>query len=244
MKISAQAVAQKRRAKFMKNNKIMVGIVGGILFLLYNIIVFTFATDRTSVFWSAYLFTLLAFAIQVIVFMMLYKRNTTAHDMFFGIPLTTISILYFIVQIIAGTLFMVFSDISLRVTNISQIVIFAVYLILAISALIAKNTVENISEKTKERILFIKLLENDIVSMKNRVSDPALHTRLSSLSELIRYSDPMSHPSLSLLEQKISNKISLLSDKVEVVKADELNEMFDEIESLMADRNRKCKILK
>ena len=228
----------------MKNNKIMIGIIGCILFLVYNIIVFIFVADRTPVFWNTYLFTVLAFLLQVVALISVYKRNTTVNDVFFGIPLTAISLTYLTVQILVGAGFAIVSINNLRAVHIVQIILLAAYLILAISALMAKNTVEGISEKTKERVLFIKLLENDVVSLRDSVNDLAVQTRLSALSELIKYSDPMSHPSLSLLEQKVSNKIALLAEKVETEKADELNDVFDEIEALMAERNRKCKILK
>ena len=228
----------------MKNNKFLIAIVGGIIFAVYNIIVFTFSANRSPIFWSAYLFTVWAFLVQVIVFLSIYKRNTTVHDVFFGFPLTVISFIYLLVQIVVGAGFMLVPVASLRIANVVQIVLLALHLILTLSAVMARNTVESISERTKERILFIKLLENDVVSLQDRVREPAHQTRLSSLSELIRYSDPMSHPSLALLEQKVSNKIALLADKIETEKTDEANELFDEIEAIMAERNRKCKILK
>ena len=221
----------------MKNNKIMIGVSGLILFLVYNIIVFTFSTERTQVFWSAYLFTVLAFLVQAVVFAMVYKRNVTVNDVFFSLPLVKISVKYLVLQVALGAIFMILENISVRIVNIAQIIVLAVYLMLAIAALVAKNNIESIEEKTKERILFIKLLENDIVALQDRVNNPAIQTRLADLREIIKYSDPMSHPSLALLEQKVSNKIAQLSEASN-------NEMFDEIEALMADRNRKCKILK
>ena len=228
----------------MKNNKLLAGVVGGIIFVLYNILVFTFAGNKTPVFWWAYGFTVLAFLLQVIATCVSYKRNTTVKDVFFGIPLTAISLTYLSAQIVAGTVFMILSGSNLKIANVVQIILLAVYLIFAISALFAKNTVESIAEKTKEKILFIKLLENDVLSLQDKINDPAIQTRLSALSELIRYSDPMSHPSLALLEQKVSNKITMLAEKAESGKMDEVNGLFDEIEALMAERNRKCKLLK
>lgn len=92
--------------------------------------------------------------------------------------------------------------------------------------------------------MFIKLLENDVIALQERATEPALITRLESLAELIKYSDPMSHPSLALIEQKITNKIDQLTEKAQDGKMTEVNDLCNEIELLMADRNRKCKILK
>ena len=228
----------------MKNNRILVGITVGVIFALYNILVFTFASEFPTVFWFAYGFTVLAFILQAIGFLVSYCRKTTPNNTFLGIPLTLISLVYLCVQIIVGSIFMVFSDMSLKVANVVQIIILAVYIVACSAALFAKNAVTNIDDNTKEKLLFIKLLENDVIALQEKVGDPALQTRLESLAELIKYSDPMSHPSLALIEHKITNKIDQLAEKAESSKTAEVNDLCNEIELLMADRNRKCKILK
>jgi hypothetical protein len=53
-----------------------------------------------------------------------------------------------------------------------------------------------------------------------------------------KYSDPMSHETLGELESRISNKVEKM--KTETKKKD----LIDEIEILVIERNKKCKILK
>ena len=83
-----------------------------------------------------------------------------------------------------------------------------------------------------------------MIVLQERMTEPVLITRLESLAELIKYSDPISHPSLALIEQKITNKINQLTEKAQNGKMSEVNDLCNEIELLMAERNRKCKILK
>lgn len=228
----------------MKNNRILIGVSFGVLFALYNALVFTFASNFTTVFWFAYGFTVLAFVLQVIGFFVSYGRKTTPNNTFFGIPLTLIGLVYLCVQIVIGSIFMIFANMNLKVANVIQIIILSAYIVACSAALFAKNAVTDIDDTTKEKLLFIKLLENDVIALQERATEPALITRLESLAELIKYSDPMSHPSLALIEQKITNKIDQLTEKVQDGKMTEVNDLCNEIELLMAGRNRKCKILK
>lgn len=228
----------------MKNNRILIGVSFGVLFALYNVLVFTFANNFTTVFWFAYGFTFLAFILQVIGFFVSYGRKTTPNNTFLGIPITLIGLVYLCVQVIVGSIFMIFADMSLKLTNVIQIIILAVYIVACSAALFAKNAVSDIHDTTKEKLLFIKLLENDVIALQERATEPALITRLERLAELIKYSDPMSHPSLALIEQKITNKIDQLTEKAQDSKMAEVDDLCNQIELLMADRNRKCKILK
>lgn len=228
----------------MKNNRLLIGICFGVIFALYNVLVFTFANNFTKTFWFAYGFTVLAFILQIVGFFISYDRKTTPNNTFFGLPLTIIGLVYLCVQIVAGSILMIYADLSLKVANIIQIIVLAGYIVACSAALFAKNVVIEADEKTKDQVLFLKLLENDIVSLQEKCNDPALSTRLENLAELVKYSDPISHPSLSLMEQKITNKINQLIEKAEAGKGLESNDICNEIELLLADRNRKCKILK
>ena len=228
----------------MKKNTIILGIISGIVFMLYNIIVFTFVGEKSPIFWSAYIFTSLAFMAQVIAFSILYKKDATIKDVFLGIPLTIISFLYLLIQVVVGLIFFIAPDISLSVTNVVQIVILTAYMIFAVSALMAKDVVKNISDKSKQKVHFVKLLEDDVISLQSRIKEPELQTKLNLLGELIRFSDPMSHPTLSLLEQNISRKVVFLTEKVQSGATNEIHLIIDEIASLMEERNRKCKLLK
>lgn len=228
----------------MKNNRILIGVSFGVLFALYNVLVFTFTSNFTTVFWFVYGFTVLAFILQIIGFFVSYGRKTTPNNTFFGIPLTLIGLAYLCIQVVIGSIFIIFADMSLKVANAIQIIILAVYIVACSATLFAKNAVTDIGDTTKEKLLFINLLENDVIVLQERMTEPVLITRLESLAELIKYSDPISHPSLALIEQKITNKINQLTEKAQNGKMSEVNDLCNEIELLMAERNRKCKILK
>ena len=71
-----------------------------------------------------------------------------------------------------------------------------------------------------------------------REPDSAVKQKILKLAEKVRYSDPISSDEPSELEKKISDKVKELNtvdDKLAVV---------DEINLLLLERNKKCKIYK
>ena len=51
----------------MKNNKLMSYLALGIVFALFNVIAFVIPTNKTATFWTAYVFTVVAFLLQLLV---------------------------------------------------------------------------------------------------------------------------------------------------------------------------------
>ena len=90
----------------------------------------------------------------------------------------------------------------------------------------------------KQRVFYIRELQADIKLLADNETNADVKKALTQLAEKIRFSDPMSNEQLVELEGKISAKILELktaANKVEVIA--ELNSLLDE-------RNKKCKILK
>lgn len=228
----------------MKNKRLLLGAILAIIFVLYNVVIFTFADTSTATFWSAYIFTIVSFLLQIGVFWFLYSRKALPSAIHLGIPLTVIGIIYLIIQIVAGASFMCTSGISLKISNVTQAVILGVYLIISVAALLGKTTIEDRREIVNGKVMFLQLLQDEVVTMQTDTIDSSVAARLSELAELIRFSDPMSHPSLALLEQKIGNALAELSNKIKDNDIDSANKLCNEVERLLGERNRKCKILK
>ena len=68
--------------------------------------------------------------------------------------------------------------------------------------------------------------------------DANVKTALTQLVEKIRFSDPMSSEQLANLENQISTKIT------ELKTAANKKDIIDELNLLIDERNKKCKILK
>ncbi len=227
----------------MKINKVLFGIAEAIVFAVYNLIVFTCSPNMTSTFWTAYLFTVLSFVLLAGNYI-LPLHGKSNKEQFYSLPILIFSAVYWIVQIVIGSIFIIFSTASAKIVIIIEVVLLALYLIIMLFLLLGKRNIQNLDTETKDKILFMQLLSNDVAAMIDKTADVAIRTRLEELQDLICSSDPMSHTSLALVDQKISNEIADLSDLVAYGDAVKVENMIDKIEQMLAERNRKCKILK
>ena len=223
-------------------NKIYLAIAYGIFFALYNVLVFSFVEVKTIVFLYSYIFTIIAFLLQVGTFIWLYHKKS-GRESFLGLPLTIIGFIYLLLQIVASAIFMIIPEMSLKISNIIQSFILGIYLIVSLVILIVKNGIHGLKKQTHEERLFVKITEDELLSLCEKTKDDAVKKQINNLCEMIRYSDPVSHPSIILIEQKISQKISSLFADIECNSKD-VFEKIEEIILLISERNRKCKLLK
>ena len=107
-----------------------------------------------------------------------------------------------------------------------------------ISDNVGRNEIERVEAKVQKKVFYIRELQADIELLADNESDATVKTALTQLAEKIRFSDPMSNEQLADLENKISTKVAELktaSSKLVII---------TELNSLLAERNKKCKILK
>ena len=225
----------------MKVNKILFGVIEAIIFTVYNLIVFISNPNMTATFWVAYAFTVLSFTSLAcaIVF-----NNNNKDSVIYGFSIYAVNIAYLALQIIVGSIFIVFSAISAKITIVTEVVLLSAFLVIVLFLLLGKGNGQKLDADTKDKVLFMKLLSNDVAVLMDKTTDTTILSRLEDLKDAIESSDPMSHTSLALVDQKISNKIANLSDIVSANDAVKVGEVIDEIEQMLAERNRKCKILK
>lgn len=219
----------------MKSLKLAYGI-DIILFILFNIIVFSLPINHTDTFWIAYTFTNIAILGQLYIWTITF--DTDLKKVFFRLPLTYVSSIYLITQLIAFSVLISIQDLPTWITTIVCFVIFGVTLICTLSAEIAKEEIEKIDEKVKIKTFFIKSLQVDVEVMVKEEKDEEVIKALNKLAEDIRYSDPVSNDSLSEIDTKIKayfNTLKSSDDKLTIIQ---------NIENLLFERNKKSKLLK
>lgn len=222
----------------MKKNNGMAYAVLTIAFVLFSVIAFAVPTAKTATFWVAYVFTAVAFALQIAIWKFAFKGTDTLKSKFLGIPLISVGITYLIIQIIAFAVF-----IALPLTA-SWIAIVVCALILGISAICLIGTetgreeINRVEEKVEKKVFYIKALQVDVEMLASTETDADTKAALTKLTEKIRFSDPMSNDVLSDLEAEITAKVKELKtaeNKVEIITV---------LDSLITERNRKAKLLK
>ena len=220
----------------MKNNKGMAYAVLAIAFVLFNVIAFAVPTTKTATFWTAYAFTTIAFASQIVIWKFEFKGADTLKSKFLGIPLISVGITYLIVQIIAFVIFM-----ALPLTA-SWIAIVVCALILGVSAICLIGTetgreeINRVEEKVEKKVFYIKALQVDIEMLASTETDADIKSALTKLAEKIRFSDPMSNDALADPEAEISAKVK------ELKTAENKAGIITVLDSLITERNKKAKL--
>ena len=231
----------------MKNNKtkniVAFGLIYVILLGVFNLLVFTISKSRNDVFWLSYGFMTLAFVVQI-VSMFLSFKSADVETAFFGIPLASFSVFYLGAELVIGALFMIFQMASLTLALVIQVLVLAVFLIIAIISLLSRDTVQQISDNVKEHVSNLKSVLVDIEMLMDGCTDPELKASLRKLSETVKYSDPISNEAVADVEQRIMRKISELRINIDDNQIADAKQSCADLERLYVERNKKLAISK
>lgn len=221
----------------MKKNSTKGYVILGILFALVSIIAFAVPTAKTATFWVAYVFTAAAFAAQIIIWRTALGKETLKSK-FLGFPVVHIDIVYATIQTVAFAVFMFVPTLPTWSAIVVCSIIAGVSAVCMISSNAGCNEIERVEANVQKMAFYIRELQADIELLADNESDAAVKTALTHLAEKIRFSDPMSNEQLAHLENKISTKVAELKNAASKM------EIITELNSLLDERNKKCKILK
>ena len=231
----------------MKNNKakntVAFGLIYVILLGVFNLLVFTISKSRNDVFWLSYGFMTLAFVVQIVSMFMSFK-SADVETAFFGIPLASFSVFYLCAELVIGALFMIFQMASFTLALVIQVLVLAVFLIIAIISLLSRDTVQQIGDNVKEHVSNLKSVLVDIEMLMDGCTDPELKADLRKLSETVKYSDPISNEAVADVEQRIMRKISELRINIDDNQIADAKQSCADLERLYVERNKKLAISK
>ena len=222
----------------MKKNSTKGYVILGILFVLISIIAFAVPTVKTATFWIAYVFTAAAFAAQIGIWKTALGKGETLKSKFLGFPVVHIGIVYAIIQTVAFAVFLFVPTLPVWSAIVVCSVIAGISAVCMISVDAGRNEIERVEAKVQNKVFYIRELQADIELLADNETNADVKTALTQLAEKIRFSDPMSNEQLADLEDKISTKIEELKTTSSQL------EIITELNSLLDDRNKKCKILK
>lgn len=220
-----------------KNTKFAYAVLG-IVFILFNVIAFSVPTDKTIAFWIAYAFTVVAFVLQIGIWNAAFKAAVVLKSKFLGIPIIYAGIAYLVFQLIVFAVFMIFPLIPTWIVVIACAMVLGISAVCLISADAARDEINRVEEKVNRKVFYIRELQADVETLAEQEQNPEIKASLERLAEKIRYSDPMSSEALEDLEARIKEKVSVLKT------TNNKSKIITEVDLLLAERNRKAKIVK
>lgn len=235
-----------KKTDLKTKSTIGIALIYVILYGVFNLLTFVVSKPegRTNVFWLSYCFMTLAFIVQI-VSMLLSFKTADVETAFFGIPLASFSIFYLVAEIVIGALFMIFSrQAGFTLAIVIQLLLLAVFLVIAIISLLARDTVQEISGNIKEKVADLRSVLIDVEMMRDGCDDPELKEKLRKLSETVKYSDPMSNEAVEEVEARIHRKISELRLCLDDHKKEEAFQAIKDLEMLYVERNKRLAMSK
>ena len=221
----------------MKKN-VMAYTALGIVFALFNVLAFVIPTEKTATFWIAYAFSVVAFGLQIGIWKFAFKGADTLKSKFLGIPLISVGARYLVVQVIVFAVFMAFPLLPTWIPIVICSVILGISSICLIGTETGREEINRVAVKVEKKVFYIKALQVDIELLAETENDPDIKAELLKLADKIRFSDPMSSDALSEIEAEILEKVS------ELKTAENKLAIISTASALVAERNKKAKILK
>lgn len=221
----------------MMKNKTRGFVILLIAFAVLTTVLLVIPTEKTTVFWVSYGFTVLSFAGQILIWNAGFKNGESLKSKFLGIPIVHIGTTYLIIQSLSTVLFR-FIRVQSYISIIVSVLILGIFSVLMISSQAARNEINRVEQKVKTKVNFIRFIQSDIELLANAETDPETKKLLEDLAEKIKFSDPMSNEQLKPIEDKIKDKINELKN------SNSKSAVIGEIDVLLAERNNKAKILK
>lgn len=227
----------------MNRNSKMLSIIVGIIFLVFNCVVFITPVDKGTNFWVGYVFAFLTAIIFEVILLLSVNKKVNLDKAFLNIPIYYYSIVFGVFGLLFNTIAMLVPHFSVRIEVIANVLVIAIYFIGVILAKIAIDEISASEKLIKEKVFYIKSLIVEVQGMKRYAANEYVLKKLNELEETIQYSDPMSHAQLITIENQIQYRVAELQNQINIPGIDVVP-LINEIIQLFAQRNANCKILK
>lgn len=186
-------------------NKSRVTIVLAILFVVYTILTFALPFAKNAVLWMSYLFGVVAIAAQLYVLPTAFAQAKSAKSKFYGFPIARIGIIYLIVQLALGLIFMAAAKLVPLWLPV------CLYVVLLGAAAVGFLAVDAVHDEVKRQDRTQKADTTAMRTLQARVSALAAHWEtvetqmlLQKMADALRYSDPVSSDATRTTEKELA----------------------------------------
>ena len=218
------------------------------LFILFNVVSFvSFGWDNpnkyTTSFWISYAFITISFIGQLVCTKIAFNADNY-NQLFFNLPLITVSWTGLLVSFVVGSVCMFEPSIPYWVSTIVCMLFLVLNVIAITKGSMGADISSKIDEEIKDKTLFIKSLVIDAEELLNKAQTEEVKVECKKIYEAIRYSDPVSDGTLKLVEDEILLKFNSLKDSIKENEIETIKNKSSELIDLINERNKKCKLYK
>ena len=212
-----------------------------ILFIVFNVVVFSTHLPKTSAFWAADWFALIAIAAQGVTHYLAYGNAETLMSKVYGFPVVQVGYYYLGIQLIISLSFII------TASWVPTWVVISICVILLGAAIIgiiindnARDVIEEMDDYHNSQTAFMKDLFTRVKTLADNSQDHELKKALKSFADEIEYSDFVSGPDIASIEHRLWNAVA---DLEKSIYTDEISTSINKIycaENLLQQRNNLC----
>ena len=230
------------------NKKQLRGILAvAVVLIVYHILAFLIPFEHEAVFWVGYIFGLIAILVQIVVLLLAFHGTESARSKFYGLPIARVGILYFAAQMIVSFAAMALAFIW-GFPTWPVILVSAVLLCLAVLGVIATDATRDEIERQdvvlKANVRSMRSLQSLGRSLVGQCEDKALAANLQKLSDDLQYSDPVTSPATEESEAELASLLDELQRALMENDAAGTDGLCRQARTVLAERNRICKLNK
>ena len=220
--------------------KVLWAILDLIFLILFNIIFFvTLGTEHSFVVWFSYGFIHFAYLLLLLSTFMIKPGK---ESYVFGLSIFTVTGLYFIIELILGSIIIMSNPSSYKGPILAQVILCGIFLLFLVGTLIANEHTAESLEKHVVESFYIKNEANNIRGLINMTDNKDIKDKLEHIYDLM-YSSPMkSSISVKQNESAISKLIDDLRQRINSGDND-VNSIINQIEQNIIERNNKLKLV-
>ena len=222
-----------------KGNKTSIILIAAIMAALATAL-FLIA-KVTALFVTAYIFALVGIAMFCAGSLYMIA-SPKSYPWFAAFPMRILQ--YLISQLVLSAAFVLAENLfdwslSAQWFILLHIILLAVCLITLIMLNAGKEIIDKRGEEVKQKVAAHRFVQADMDSLIRKF--PMYEKDLRQVADALRYSDPMSHPSLVVYEEQIQRSIMAMDNSEE---SESIPERCAELLRQIADRNTRVKMMK
>lgn len=227
----------------MNKNESRGYIIDAILFVVFSVIAFAAPFSMTGTFWLGYIFGVIAIAYQIYVFKISFKDGEDAKSKFYGFPIARIGVVYLIAQLFVSLVEMIVAKhFPAWLAIIINVILLAIVLLGCIAADVMRDEIVKQDVELKKDVSNMRALQSMTASFVGMCQDTDTKKLLQELADDFKYSDPVSSDDTSGMESELkfmANEIqrALVDGDLKAV-----NGFCVRAKSMLAERNRVCKL--
>ncbi len=228
----------------MTKNKTRFFAALAIVFAVFTVIALALPLAKTATFWISYVFAVIALAVQVYAFPKAFAGDSV-RSKFYGFPIARITTIYLIAQLALSLIFML---VARWVPAWIPVILFVLMLGAAAVGFIAtegmRDEVERQDVVHKANVGAMRALQSKAVFVASQCEDAETKKALNAFAEALRFSDPVSSDATADIEENLMGLVEELGNAVLDKDYAGAQALCGKASTLLADRNRMCRLNK